>query len=106
VSGTQLFPGVGAAVFAAQPLAVQQVRAGELGAKRGAAKSVDRVGVQVIGGLALGQQRAGPRLDPQPQSVPPAWVVSDSRATASLAADIYPLRAAASISSGSAHVET
>jgi hypothetical protein len=126
VRGAQLLPGVGPAVFAAQPLAVEQVRAGQLGAKPGAAEPVDRVGVQVIGGpvlggpvlggpvlggpvlggTALGQQCAGPRLDPSPQSVPPAWVVSDSRATASPAMDIFPLRTAASTSSASAHMHT
>jgi hypothetical protein len=58
MSGAQLLPGVGTAVLAAQPFAVEQVRAGELGAKPGAAKPFDRLPVQVIGGLALGQQRA------------------------------------------------
>ena len=56
--GAQLFPGVGAAVYAAQPFAVEQMGAGQLGAELGAAQPVDRLGVPALGGLALGHQRA------------------------------------------------
>jgi hypothetical protein len=47
--GAQLRPGVGAAALAAQPLAIQQVRTGELGTAAGAAQPVDRLAVPVLG---------------------------------------------------------
>jgi hypothetical protein len=53
VSGPQLDAGVDAAVLAAQPFAVQQVGAGQFGAELGAAEPVDRLAVQVLGGLSL-----------------------------------------------------
>ena len=43
---------------------------------------------------------------PNPKSVPPARVVSANRARASPATFEFPVRAAASISSGNAHIET
>ena len=55
----------GAAVVAAQPLAVEQVRAGQLGPLPGAAQRVDRFPVQALRGLAVAQQRAAARLDAQ-----------------------------------------
>ena len=58
VGGTQLVPSLRAAALAAQPLAVQQVGAGELGAKLGTAQSVNRLLVQAIGRVVLGHQRA------------------------------------------------
>ena len=67
VSGPQLLTGVCAAVLAAQPLAVEQVRAGELGPQLGAAEPADRLPVQTLGRLALAQQRTGTRLDAQPE---------------------------------------
>jgi hypothetical protein len=57
VRGTQLFPGVGAAVLATQPFAVKQPRAGQLWTELRAAQAVDRLPVPVVGCLALGYQR-------------------------------------------------
>ena len=53
--------------------------------------------------LSSARERAS---SPSPKSVPPAWVVSASRSSAAGAARVLPVRTAASISSGSAHVET
>ena len=58
VGGSQLGAGVSAAVLAAQPFAIDQVGTGELRAQPGAAEPVDRLTVQVLGGLAVAQQRA------------------------------------------------
>ena len=52
VRGAQLLAGVDAAVLAAQPLAVEQVRAGERDADAGAAEPLDRLAVEPLGGLA------------------------------------------------------
>jgi hypothetical protein len=60
----QLLARVGAAALPAQPLAVQQVGAGQVRAYAGAAEPVDRLLVQAAGGFAVGQQRPAPRLDP------------------------------------------
>ena len=46
-----------AAVLAAQPFAVQQVRAGQFHPDAGAAESLYRLAVQVLGGLAAAEQR-------------------------------------------------
>ncbi|MGH3224270.1 MAG: ATP-binding protein, partial [Streptosporangiaceae bacterium] len=69
VGGAQLLPGLRAAALAAQPFAVEQVGAGKLRAKLGAAQPVDRLPVQAVGGLALAHQRAGARLEAQPPIV-------------------------------------
>ena len=58
VSDVQLLTRVTAAALAAQPLAVEQVAAGQFRAEPGTAKPVDRFPVQAIGLLALGHQRA------------------------------------------------
>ena len=50
VRGAQLLAGVEAAALAAQPLAVEEMRAGQLGAHAGAAEPVDRLAVQALGG--------------------------------------------------------
>jgi hypothetical protein len=55
-----------AAALAAQPLPVQQVSAGEHRTHAGLAQLGDRLAIQAVGDFALGQQRARPRLDPQP----------------------------------------
>ena len=101
----QLLASVGTAVLAAQPLAVEQVRAGEFGPQRSTAEPVDRLAVEALGGLALAQQRARARLDSQPEPGLPAWVMLASRISASAASWVFPLRTAASISSGSAHMD-
>jgi hypothetical protein len=62
VSDAQLLAGVQPPALAAQPLAVEQMRAGELHAHAGAPEPLDRLAVKV---LAVGQQRARARLDPQ-----------------------------------------
>ena len=58
MGGPELFPGVGAAVFPAQPFAVQQVSAGEFRAEPGPAEPVDRLAVQAVGGQELTAQEA------------------------------------------------
>ena len=70
VGGPQLLASVGAPVLAAQPLAVEQVRAGQFGPERSTAEPVDRLAVEALGGPALAQQRARARLDPQPELGP------------------------------------
>jgi hypothetical protein len=61
----QLLAGLGAAPLAAQPLAVEQVRAGELGAQAGPAQAVDRLAVPALGGLAVAEEGADAGFDPQ-----------------------------------------
>jgi hypothetical protein len=58
VCGAQLLAGIGAPVLAAQPVAVEQMSAGEVHPGVGAAEAVDRLAVQVLGGLALARQGA------------------------------------------------
>ena len=58
VGGAELRARVDPPVLAAQPLAVEQVRAGELRAQPRAAQPLDRLAVQALGALALAQQRA------------------------------------------------
>ena len=104
VRGAQLLAGLAAPALAAQPLAVQQVGAGQFGAQPGAAEPLDRLAVQALGLLALAQQRPGPRLDPQP----PVGAAGPGRFRSAGPARrwpraVLPVRAAASISSGSAH---
>src|SRR5690349_3369694 len=59
VSGPQLVPRVHPAVLAAQPLAIDQVSAGQLHPETGAAEPVDGLPVGALSRLALAQQ--GPR---------------------------------------------
>ena len=59
------------------------------------------VGLHVVGWGML----AAAAWMPSPESVPPARVVSTSRSRASPAMSAFPVRAAASISSGKTHVE-
>ena len=61
----QLLARVDPAALAAQPLAVEQVGAGELEAHAGAAKPLDRLAVEALGGLAVAEQRARAGLDAQ-----------------------------------------
>ena len=70
VGGAQLLARVHAPALAAQPLAVEQVRAGELRSQPGPAEAVDRVAVRAVGGLALAHQRARTRASvPSDQSL-------------------------------------
>ncbi len=63
--GAQLLARVRAAALAAQPLPVEQVGAGELGADAGTAQPDDRLAVQALGVAARAQQGADPGFDPQ-----------------------------------------
>ena len=65
VGAPQLLARIHPSVLAAQPLAVEQVGASELEADAGAAKPLDRLTVEVLGGLAVAEQRSGARLDAQ-----------------------------------------
>src|SRR4051794_37664963 len=65
VSVAQLLARVDPAVLAAQPLAIEQMSAGELGTKPGPCQSLDRLAVQALGTLTLGQKRPAARLDSQ-----------------------------------------
>jgi hypothetical protein len=63
VGGAQLLAGVGAAALPAQPFAVEEVGAGQLGA--GLVQVRDRVAVELFGGAALAEQGSDEGLDPQ-----------------------------------------
>jgi hypothetical protein len=101
----ELLAGVDASALPAQPLAIEQLRPRELGTQLGAAQPIDRFPVELVGGGAVAEQRPGACLDPSAQSVPLGWVVAASRLSASRASSASPARAAASTSSGSAHME-
>jgi hypothetical protein len=51
--------------LAAQPLAVDEVRAGEVHAHTRAPERVDRLAVEPLGGLAFAEERSAPRRQPQ-----------------------------------------
>jgi hypothetical protein len=63
--GAELFASVGAAVLAAQPLAVQQVSPSQFRAEPGPAEPVDRLPVQALRGPAIAYQGAAACLDAQ-----------------------------------------
>ena len=65
VGGAQLLARVNAAALAAQPLAVEQMGAGELHADAGPAEVRDRLAVVPLGGVALAEQGADAGFDPQ-----------------------------------------
>ena len=48
---------VDAAALPAQPITVQQVRAGEICSDAGAPKTLDRLAIAALGGVAVTQQR-------------------------------------------------
>jgi hypothetical protein len=54
VGGAQLCARIDPAALPAQPFAVQQVRAGEVCSDTGAAKSVDGLAIEALGGVAVG----------------------------------------------------
>jgi len=64
VSGAQLLARVQAAAFVTQPFAVDEVSAGERRANPRAPEPLDRLAIQRVGGLAVGQQRPRAGLDP------------------------------------------
>jgi hypothetical protein len=65
VGGAQLLARVTAAALAAQPLSVEEVRAGKLRADPGTAQPVDRLEIQPLGAELVAEQRTGPGLDPE-----------------------------------------
>ena len=56
--GAQLLAGLDEPVLAAQPLAVEEVGAGEMNGDPAAGEPLDRLAVERPGGLAVAQQRA------------------------------------------------
>jgi hypothetical protein len=69
VGGPQALARVQPPALTAQPLAVQQAGAGQIGAELGAAKPVDRFSVQTLGGLVFAQQRPAAGLDAEGEIV-------------------------------------
>src|SRR5271165_4038585 len=67
VRGAELLAGVAAAALAAQPLAVHQVGAGQLGYRPALPQVPDGLGVQGLGVGVAGQQRPGPGEQPERQ---------------------------------------
>jgi len=65
VGSVQLLAGIQAAALAAQPLAVEEMGAGRLGAEARLVQVGDRVAVELLGGAALAEQGADEGLDPQ-----------------------------------------
>src|SRR5258708_7682777 len=57
VRGAELTAGIALALLTAQPLAVQQVSAGQLKAQAIASEAVDRLPVEIFSRLVAGQQR-------------------------------------------------
>ena len=106
VRDPQLLASVDAPALATQPLAVEQAGAGELRTQPGAPEAIDRFAVQALGGLALRQQRARPRLDAErPVGVAVLGVLAQPREAAA-ASSVFPVLLAASTSSLSDHMET
>ena len=108
VGGAQLRARVDAAILAAQPLAVEQVRAGELGTQPRAAEPLDRLAIEPLGGLALAQQRARARRDARAPSRSAATAVAATMRSSARAraAPARSLLVAASSSSLAAQTET
>ena len=82
VRGAQLRARVDAAILAAQPLAVEQVGAGELGTQPGAAQPLDRLAVEALGGspsLSRARERASM---PSAQSLRATAVAAARRSSA------------------------
>jgi hypothetical protein len=65
MGSTQLLSSVNPTALAAQPLPVEQMGAGEVGADASAGKPFDRLPVPALSDLAFAQQRARARLDSQ-----------------------------------------
>ena len=91
MGGAELRARVDPAALAAQPLAVEQVSAGQLGTQPGAAQSLDRLAIGGLGVLALA--RAAPASAPgrpAPSRSSPALVAWASRSSASTASSGLP----------------
>jgi hypothetical protein len=70
VGGVQLMTRVEPPVLATEPLPIEQPSSGQLGAQRRAAQPLDRLGVVILGILAIADQRARTRLQAFAQSEP------------------------------------
>src|SRR5438094_7688353 len=55
VGGAQLLTRIDAPALAAQPLAIEQMRAGEFGTEPGTAQPIDRFAIEVVGGRTVDQ---------------------------------------------------
>ena len=55
MGGAQLLTRIDAPALAAQPLAIEQMRAGEFGTEPGTAQPIDRFSIEVVGGRTVGQ---------------------------------------------------
>jgi hypothetical protein len=99
VRDLQVLACLAAAVFGAQPLTVEQVRAGELGAEPRRAIASWYCRSALSPSLSSARQRAA---TPSPHAVPDNRVSAVSRCCAAAARSGRPLRTAASISSASA----
>ena len=62
--GPQLVAGIDPPVLPAQPFAVDQAGAGQVGRHPGSAQQLDRLAVLLFGGTSPGYQRPGPRRRP------------------------------------------
>jgi hypothetical protein len=96
VRRAQLLARVDAAVLAAQPLTVEQMAAGELGADADPAQPRDRLTVAPVGDLALTEQRLDAGVDPRAHWEDVTRVRSDSHPSAALTSARSPVRDAAS----------
>src|SRR4051794_4794800 len=65
VGGAELLARIDPAILAAQPLPVEQMSPGELGAQPGAAQPLDRLAMQALGTLTLAHECPAARLDSQ-----------------------------------------
>jgi hypothetical protein len=105
VCGAELLAGVDAAGIAAQPLAVDQQRAAvrDADANAGADETLERLAVELLGRLALGQQRASGRGGRA--TIDPVRLRDlRQRSSGPAARSGLPPRAAASIRSTSSHI--
>ena len=96
----QLLASVQATTLASEPLAVEEVRTGQIDRDARAAQSLDRLGVEVIGAPVIDQQRVRASGDPQRpiRSARPAPI---GQTPIGLRGELWrPARTAASISSG------
>ena len=76
IRSAQLRPRLGPPVLATQPLAVQQVRAGEFDTKAGSAEPIERLTITGLGVLAVAEQGPAAGID----SLPPVGL-ADARAS-------------------------
>ena len=61
----QLLPRVDPATLPAQPLAVEQVRPGELGPQPGPREPLDRFSIETLGGVAFAEEGTASSCDSQ-----------------------------------------